>query len=251
MRGGAAAAASRHDRRMVGVTDANKPTNDNDRAVIKRRAGSALRQAGRGHLADLGIRLAGSSPRQWMGDRGWWLINVEFQASSWSVGSYLNVGIQYLWTIMDHRSFGHGNPRFAIPGCGQFAALDGAEEQVRANAEAVARAARSAVLQLTEHAQDEQSHLTWLSQQTRAGFWQDLDAAIAAGLLGQREKAARKLLEFMRRLDQTVAWQAALAPDCEHLAEQAHSPERFRAEIDERIGKTRSQLKLAAREGSH
>jgi len=62
-----------------------------------------------------------SSPRQWLGDHGWWLINVEFQASSWSVGSYLNVGLQYLWTVTDHRSFGHADPRVPIPGCGQFA----------------------------------------------------------------------------------------------------------------------------------
>jgi hypothetical protein len=236
---------------MEGVTDPHESTTDNDRAMIKRRAGSALRQAGRAHLADLGIRLASSTPRQWLGDRGWWLINVEFQASSWSVGSYLNVGIQYLWTVTDHRSFGHGNPRFAIPGCGQFAALDGPEDQVRANAEAVAHAARTAVIQLTEHANNEQSHLTWLSQQTGAGFWQDLDAAIATGLLGLQEQATSKLLEFVRRLDPAVAWQAALAPDCEHLAEQAHSPERFRAEIDERIAKTRSQLKLPPRDDSH
>jgi hypothetical protein len=121
------------------------------------------------------------------------LINVEFQASGWSVGSYVNVGIQYLWTVTDHRSFGHRNPRVSIPEHGQFVELVGTDELVRANAEHVARATRDAVLQLAENTIDDPTHLSRLSQQTGSGAWESLDVAIAKGLLGQQQRASDEL----------------------------------------------------------
>jgi len=148
------------------VTASDNSAAGTDRSTIQRRAGSALRKAGRAQLSDLGMRPASSSPRHWLGDHRWWLINVEFQASGWSVGSYVNVGIQYLWTVTDHRSFGHRNPRVSIPEHGQFVELAGTDELVSANAEHVARAARDAVLQLVENTIDDPTHLSRLSQQT-------------------------------------------------------------------------------------
>ncbi len=47
--------------------------------------------------------------RLWIDDQGWWLINVEFQPSSWSRGSYLNVGVQWLWHRSPTFSFEFGN----------------------------------------------------------------------------------------------------------------------------------------------
>jgi hypothetical protein len=229
---------------MVAVADPQMTSAKTDRAQVKRRAGSALRRAGRTHLADLGVRPMSSSPRQWLGDHGWWLINVEFQSSSWSVGSYLNVGIQYLWTVKDHRSFGHANPRVPIPGCGQFADLDGAEDVVRANADAVGRAARDAVRGLTSHLQDDDSHMQWLSRATGTGLWETYDAAIASGLLAHGKDASSKFADIQRGLDRTIDWQNQLASDCEHLAELALDPDRFRSEVDERIADTRQRLHL-------
>ena len=47
-------------------------------------------------LAPLGLVRKGRS-RTWIDDHGWWLINVEFQPSSYDKGCYLNVGTQHLW----------------------------------------------------------------------------------------------------------------------------------------------------------
>jgi hypothetical protein len=46
-------------------------------------------------LKPLGLTRKGQS-RVWIDDHGWWTIHVEFQPSSWSKGSYLNVGINWL-----------------------------------------------------------------------------------------------------------------------------------------------------------
>jgi hypothetical protein len=46
-------------------------------------------------LKPLGLVRQGKS-RVWIDDHGWWTIQVEFQPSAWSKGSYLNVGINWL-----------------------------------------------------------------------------------------------------------------------------------------------------------
>ncbi|SOD73920.1 hypothetical protein SAMN05892883_3111 [Jatrophihabitans sp. GAS493] len=219
-----------------------------ERDQIKRQAGSALRKAGRAHLTDLDLRPVSSSPRQWVGDRGWWLINVEFQASSWSVGSYLNVGVQYLWSVKDHRTFGHGNPRFPIPGSGQFAELEGDEDQVRAKADSVGSGARDAVLGLIARWPDDNVHLRLLSSDATSGLWQSVDAAVAAALLQQNDQARELFRDLPARLDLSIAWQAELATDCAHLGGLAADPAAFKLEIQNRIEETRRRLKLPSRD---
>lgn len=48
-------------------------------------------------LRPLGLRRKGRS-RAWFADEGFWLNVVEFQPSSWSRGSYLNVAVHWLWS---------------------------------------------------------------------------------------------------------------------------------------------------------
>lgn len=47
-------------------------------------------------LAPEGLFRVGSS-RTWLDDNGYFVIQVEFQSSSYGKGSYLNVGISFLW----------------------------------------------------------------------------------------------------------------------------------------------------------
>jgi hypothetical protein len=74
-------------------------------ADVKRRATQLLRDAARTHLAPVGVQQMSRSPLRWTVDRGWWLINVEFQPSGYLNGCYLNVGLQHLWIRRDHRVF--------------------------------------------------------------------------------------------------------------------------------------------------
>src|SRR5438132_1366297 len=57
--------------------------------------------AARESLTPLGMVRKGRS-RIWLADRGWWLGIVEFQCSSWSRGTYLNVSLMWLWQPIDH-----------------------------------------------------------------------------------------------------------------------------------------------------
>ncbi len=64
-------------------------------------------QAARSVLKPMGLFQKGQS-RMWIDDNGWFLILVEFQPSGFAKGSYLNVGIYYLWRQKDYLSFDFG-----------------------------------------------------------------------------------------------------------------------------------------------
>lgn len=68
--------------------------------IINRVAGQALRP--------IGVKRRGQS-RVWLDDNGWCITVIEFQPSSWSKGTYLNVGINFQWYPADHFSFDIGH----------------------------------------------------------------------------------------------------------------------------------------------
>jgi hypothetical protein len=67
-----------------------------------------IAQAAKDTLSPLGVFQKGRS-RTWIDDRGWWIVVIEFQPSSWSRGSYLNVGAMWLWHAKDYLSFDVGS----------------------------------------------------------------------------------------------------------------------------------------------
>ena len=66
-----------------------------------------INRAAREILKPVGLVRKGQS-RVWLDDNGWWLTMIEFQPSSWSKGTYLNVGISWLWYPKEFMSFDIG-----------------------------------------------------------------------------------------------------------------------------------------------
>ena len=64
-------------------------------------------------LKPFGLARQGKS-RVWIDDHGWWLIQVEFQPSSWSRGSYLNVDINWMLYEGNAGAFNFGS-RVDVP----------------------------------------------------------------------------------------------------------------------------------------
>ncbi|MEO8588349.1 MAG: hypothetical protein ABI432_03190 [Flavobacteriales bacterium] len=66
-----------------------------------------LKRIARGRLLPLGIVQQGRS-RTFLLEKGWYTIVIEFQPSSFSKGTYLNVGADFHFFPRDHFAFAHG-----------------------------------------------------------------------------------------------------------------------------------------------
>ncbi len=131
------------------------------------------------HLAPLGFTQKGRS-RVCLRDLGWRLAVVEFQPSSWSKGSYLNVACMWLWHPQDRLAF-HVCERL-----GRYAEfLD--ETSFASAADSLARLAAEEALKNEQHFQSIHSALAYLEARTAGSLnhWDYYNAMMAA--LASRE----------------------------------------------------------------
>lgn len=161
---------------------------------------SILNTGAREVLRPMGLVRRGRS-RTWWDDHGWWLINVEFQPSGFSKGSYLNVGICWLWRA-EPKSYVSYDLGYRIPGAGgsfesadQWGAVVGG--LVRRAAEEVVRyrqlvpnldaAARECLRLERERIEDLRAN----QGREATASWGTWNAAVASGLAGDVGTAVR------------------------------------------------------------
>ena len=209
---------------------------------VKQRAVHLMRDAGRRYLVPAGATPKGRSGRYWIADRGWWLVNIEFQPSSYAVGAYLNVGLQHLWDVKDYMVFEYSS-RQAIGGFGQYVELDHDDESTIAAVDALCRSAEAALRQWLDEFEDDDAHYEWLTGHTKDP-WNAFNAAFAYARLGKWADASRVFRDVASRLDAGIEWQASLASQCCELSELTAHPEEFTAESDRRTQLAREALKL-------
>lgn len=132
-----------------------------------------LTAAAREFLRPLGLRQRCRS-RTWLDEHGWWLVDVEFQPSSWSMGSYLNVGAMWLWCERDYFSFDDGH---RVEG---FTAFED-EAQFSPVAESLARRAAEEVKRYRSRYPSVHAAAHHLAARSQ-GFRSNFHAAVACGL---------------------------------------------------------------------
>jgi hypothetical protein len=135
-------------------------------------------------LAPLGLRRKGRS-RIWVDDHAWWLVNVEFQPSARGEGCSLNVGTQHLWARSGHLCLDDVERPL---GGSHFVAFTGDDAAFTAAMHGVVAAAAAAVERFRQRHGEGTDALSRLV----AGE-NDLDAGIAAALLGDTPSADRRL----------------------------------------------------------
>jgi hypothetical protein len=163
----------------LGATDAG-----HDVAVAAGVHARIVTSAARTALRPLGLQQKGRS-RRWIDDDGWWLVNVEFQPSSWRKGSYLNVGEQHLWCERDYLVF----ERHERPAGGKaFIEFTSDETAFEAAMTGLAeRAVAAVVARRQEHGGGHDA------LRLVAATGDDFNAGVALGLLGDVPAAAARL----------------------------------------------------------
>jgi hypothetical protein len=148
-----------------------------------------IANAAKAALAPLGFQRKGRS-RLWFADHRWWLVVVEFQPSSWSKGSYLNVAAHWLWADVGTFSFDFGG---RLDGYEEYAS----DEQFAAAAVSLAVRASTEAQRLTKIFSSLSATATVLLTAARTKpsrapghpGWMAYNAGVAAGLVGCTDDA--------------------------------------------------------------
>lgn len=202
--------------------------------------GRLIAAAGKRHLSLLGLKRKGQS-RIWRSDHGFWIINVEFQPSGWSGGSYLNVGAQWLW-----REWGSGGISFDYGyRVANFVPFE-TSEQFEPEAERLAIQAAEEVQRLRRVCQPLSSTAEFLSGQVH--MWPQhrwtSDAAIALGLVGDIERSHlmfQAIPDFLNTDEEADKLRGIIAD----LQCSLSTPERFEASVADVVNRQRGRNKLA------
>jgi hypothetical protein len=196
-----------------------------------------LTAAARKYLAPLGCKQKGRS-RFWFDDHGWWAALVEFQPSSWSKGSYLNVGAMWLWHPADHwvfNEFERAAPFQDFQDDVQFAEI----------ASQLAERAAARVIELRRKFESIETVARHLLHSPTDGFWQNYQAGIAATLVGDMSAAAARF-RAVAATPAAAAWVSNAQARAQHLFDSFTSMARARELVSAEVARTREKLGLPA-----
>jgi hypothetical protein len=202
---------------------------------------SLIANAAKAVLRPLGFQRKGRS-RLWFADCSWWVAVVEFQPSSWSRGSYLNVAAHWLWTGTDTISFDFGG---RLEGFQEYSS----DEQFAAAAAQLAATAADEAQRLTTMFSSLSATakvlLTEARTQTRpaAGHpgWTAYHAGVAAGLVGRTDDAMEM---FESLLDGPADPASVLHKAAERMSKVASDPAQLRRDVVSIIAHRRDTLRL-------
>ncbi len=181
-----------------------------------------IADAARAALGPLGFNRKGRS-RIWLADHGWWLTVVEFQPSSWSKGSYLNVAAHWLWSEIGTLSFDFGG---RIAEHVQYLTDAQFSAAVAMLAETAAGEAQR-LADIFDSLEDaakvllEQGHERRMQGHTHPG-WDDYNAGVAAALIGRAEDAMKLFARILNTPAPSGSVLHEAAKRMAHLAADQH-----------------------------
>ena len=195
-----------------------------------------LAKAAKNHLGPIGMKRKGQS-RVWFKDNGWWLGVVEFQPSSWSKGSYLNVAAMWLWNAKVYWSFDEGG---RVEKFREFKDTD----QFADVADALAIRARDETLALSHRFSSIAAVAAHLCQKNDENPWHSYHAAMAALTIGDLEHAQERFRALLA-LEEHAPWMAALKAKVLGLSQHAAGAPRLSEVVAQEVANGRALLNLS------
>jgi hypothetical protein len=197
-----------------------------------------INQAVRSALRPIGCTQKGRS-RTWLDDHHWWVTVIEFQPSSWSKGTYLNVGACWLWNTKDYLSFDDG---YRVDSFVSAENLESFESAV----EAIAARAREEVLQFRHRFPTVRTVAGYLkSKETRSeDIWSHYHAGVSCGLAGWSSESERRLRAALAVEERDAEWVHNLKAECGRLLPLVSNAPAFRSHVLDVISASREALKL-------
>jgi hypothetical protein len=186
-------------------------------------------------LSPLGLKRDGKS-RIWYDDHGWWCIVIEFQPSSWSSGTYLNVGVSWLLFEKAHWTFDVGHREQG------FSPARAEQQFTDALSGIVAHAVQRVRDYRERFATIQSAHSHYQSTDLRS-HWDYYHAAVIAALAGE-VSVARKHFDWLLTQPRQYPWQHGLHYRALDLSRLLDSRQRFLDSVRGIVHRTRTQLLL-------
>jgi hypothetical protein len=183
-------------------------------------------------LKPLGLVRRGNS-RVWIDDHGWWTIQVEFQPSAWSKGSYLNVGINWLLYEGNVGTFNIGN-RVNVP----FIEATG-NDNFKQDAHTLALRAKAEVQNLRSRFSTLEAAASYYRDSDRQSAWDDYYYGVLLALGGDMA-SAKVAFESVPTHRLEFGWEKALAQRASELYKLASDQTAFIETIRGIVLRTRS-----------
>lgn len=200
-----------------------------------------IANAAKASLRPLGFQRKGQS-RLWFSDHSWWLAVVEFQPSSWSKGSYLNVATHWLWMDIAPISFDFGG---RLEGFEEYASDEQfaiAVARLTASAAEEARRLEAMFGSLADTAEILLGQARIETRQAPAHpGWMAYNAGVAAGLVGRTQDAAEM---FGRVLNGSAGEASVLHLKAERMSNLTSDLAKLRQEVASLITHQREALRL-------
>ncbi|WP_428385004.1 hypothetical protein [Nevskia ramosa] len=183
-------------------------------------------------LKPLGLTRKGTS-RVWIDDHGWWAIQVEFQPSAWSKGSYLNVGVNWFLYEGSVGAFNVGS-RVDAP----FIEAAG-NESFEKDAHNLALRAKDEVAQLRSRFSTLEDATSYYRDCGHRSAWDDYYYGVLLALVGDASNAKAAFQSVpTHRLE--FGWERALAQRASELSNLAADRSAFIETIRGIVLRTRS-----------
>lgn len=198
--------------------------------------GRIIASAAKAALAPLGCLRRGQS-RIWQDDHRYWAINVEFQPSGWSKGSYLNIHVAWLWAITHGYQYSYR--------AGSFIPFETAEQFTPLIAELAATAAVEVqrVRERFRSFDDILNHIQ-VSATRKPDFWDHLDAAIAHALVGNTAVGREHFKQIAIWNAAGSIWRTEAKENALILATLLDRPIDFRLAVVANIARRRRLMRL-------
>jgi hypothetical protein len=195
--------------------------------------------AARDVLRPMGMLQKGQS-RFWTDDHQWWVCGVEFQPSSWSRGSYLNVFAMWLWQVKDYWSFDEGSRVEGFVGFQN-------EDQFAAEAKRLAQRAAEQVQRYRGLFPNVRAVSKYYLEKTpdAPNSWQTFHSGMACALAGRVADAERFFDWYLSKSSSGSAqWFIDSQADAASLRAIVRKQDEFRNTIIDRVKRARTLLKL-------
>jgi len=207
---------------------------------------SIINRAARTRLEPVGFQQKGRS-RFWYDDQGWRAFFVDFQPSSWSKGTYCNVGVMWLWEPMEvtptpHWAF-HVSDRVLASGK-DFVSFDQDPGGFQQAVASLADSAATEALRLRNQFISVAAVASYYQAESARG-WPGYHRSIALGLEGSSKEAGagfRSVASSATGSD--IEWVQRLGSSASFLSRLVDDHRAFKAAIEGQVARCRALLKL-------